>query len=136
VLESGVAVWENLVDRLPDSKAAVHARITLAAPKARDYRSLRIDAPEEAAAINGDGAFKVVKAKPEQARKHVEAALLKDRTTAISTLGWIDYKYYSEKLAVPLEKGEKEAKRLADSLNAISKDVPRHPVSKRRPKAA
>ena len=135
-LESGVTAWENLVDRLPDSKAAVHARITLAAPKAKDYRSLRIDAPEEAAAINGDGAFKVVKAKPEQARKHVEAALLKDRKTAISTLGLVDYKYYSEKLAVPLEKGEKEAKRLADSLSAISKDVPHYTTSKRRPKAA
>jgi hypothetical protein len=137
-LESGMAAWENLVDQLPDSKAAIHARITLAAPKTRDYRTLRIDAPEEALAIGGKGAFKFVKAKPDEARKHIDAALVKDAKTAASTLGRVDYKYYCENLGDSLEKkgAEKDAKRLADSLKAISKEALHYPLPRRRPRAA
>jgi hypothetical protein len=140
-LESGVNAWREVVVQLPDSKAATHARITLAMPRTRNYRQLRIDAPMEALALDGKGAFAVSKAKPDEARKQLEGALLGDAEVAAATLGHVDYEYYCEKFTKWLKKSgaEKEAKRVDEAVRkVVAKAAEHYPKQKGRvaPKAA
>jgi hypothetical protein len=140
-LDSGTNAWRELVERLPDSKAATHARVALAVPHTRNYRQLRIDAPPEAVAIGGRAAFAFTKEKPEEARKHLEGALLKDAEAAASTLGRVDYEYYCKIYADRLKASgaDKEATRIDEAARkAVTKLARHYPTPKPRvaPKAA
>ena len=95
VMASGVEAWQELVARLPESRAAVHARVALAMPMTRDYRLLRVDAPMEADALCGRGAFEVVRQKPEEGRQLLSQALTEDTGKAVQTLGRVDFEIYS-----------------------------------------
>ena len=140
-LEAGTNAWHELLERLPDSKAATHARVALAVPLTRNYRVLRIDAPAEAMAIDGRAAFAVAKEKPDEARKHLEGALLEDAEAAASTLGRVDYEYYCETYTGWLKASgaDKEAKRIDEATRkAVARPARHYPTPKPRvaPKAA
>jgi hypothetical protein len=135
VLESGLNAWRELAEKLPDSKAATHARIALALPLTRDYRVLRVGATRRAGAADSKADFAIAKTKPDEARKRLKEALLENGDTAISTLGRVDYEYYAGKFAAWLdEKGdEKAAKQVGDAAQKVSaKLARRHPVPKSR----
>jgi len=125
VLESGIDSWRELIERLPASKAATHARIALALPLTRNYRTLRIDAPPQAVSIDGKGAFAVAKKKPDEASKLLGSVLLDNAETAVSTLGRVDYEYYGSIYARWLKENgaDKEAKQASDTVKKAAAKV-------------
>ena len=134
VLESGINAWREVVERLPKSKAAVHAQVALALPAIRNYRVLRIDAPEAAVALGGQGAFQVSKANVEEGRRALDKALLADPGTAMATLGRVDYEYYCGHFRAWLTAagGEKYAKKVDDIFRKIARSRDLGPRAKRR----
>lgn len=134
VLDSGRNGWLELIDRLPNSRAAAHARIAVALPLTRDYRVLRIDAPDKATALNGRAAFAVAEKKPEEAAKHLDAVLVGgDAEAAATTLGRVDYEYYGKAYAKCLKDNgdEKQAKQVSETVRKVSaKLARRYPAAK------
>ena len=127
VLELGIDGWRELIERLPASKAAAHARIALALPLTRNYRTLRIDASPQAASIDGKAAFAVTKAKPDEASKLLGSVLLDNAETAVSTLGRVDYGSYGSIYARWLKENgaDKEAKQAHDTVKKAAAAVER-----------
>lgn len=135
-LEAGNDAWRSLVDRLPKSRAAVHARVALALPEGRDYRCLRIDAPAAATAIDGEAAkaaFEVVRKDAEGCRKALDKALVADADMAAETLGRADFEYYTAAYAGWLkDNGDKAAaKKVGDmARKAAARLAPsEHPIA-------
>ncbi|QRM56678.1 hypothetical protein [Sinorhizobium sp. BG8] len=128
VLDAGRNAWLELVERLPNSRAAAHARIALALPMTRNYRLLRIDAPEKAMAIDGRAAFAVAKKRPEEAAKHLEAALVDEAEVSATTLGRVDFEYYGKTYADWLKDSgaDKEAKQVGDTVRKVAAKLARH----------
>jgi len=126
VMEAGNNAWRELLARLPDSKAAIHARVCLALPDKRNYRVLRIDAAREAVALDGRAAraaFAVQPKKPDSARAELDKALLDDPEAAAVTLGREDYTYYAANYAAWLKANgdAKAAKTVADKAKKAAK---------------
>lgn len=94
VLQIGVEAWETLVAKLPDSRAADHARLALALPKTRNYRLLNIKTAPGAAYLDANVAFKTIKADPKTADEMLKAALVKSPQVAADTLGYQDFSAY------------------------------------------
>ena len=120
VLEAGNDAWREVIEKLPESKAAIHAQVCLALPQTRNYRVLNVEAPPTAPGIDGEGAkasFVVEAQKPDEAADRLDKALMVERDTAAMTLGHEDYRYYAAAYSDWLEKqGDgKAAKRVADS---------------------
>ena len=135
VLDAGADAWREVVAKLPKSRAAIHARIALALPLTRDYRVLRIDAPPEAVALGGRGAFAVSRKQPDEGRQALNKALLDDPETAIQTLGRDDYEYYSAGFRSWLtDAGDKEyAKKVGEVLEkAVAAVEGRAPAKAKR----
>jgi hypothetical protein len=84
VLESANETLRDVVERIPDSNAAVHARIALAAPKAINSKRVEIDA--------AGMSMRTAPAETSEARKLL--SVLSEKRKAIATLGQIDYEYY------------------------------------------
>ncbi len=105
VLTSGNDVLMEAADRFAGRRVAVHARIALGCPLAREYKSLVL--PEEVRPLGpageNQGQFAVGEAKVDAAQKGLEAALLAEAEVAAETLGFVDYKYYAEQFALFLE---------------------------------
>ena len=122
VLASGINAWRELVERLPNSRSAIHARVALAMPKIRNYRVLRIDAAETAMALGGEAAFETSRAKQEEGRKELAKALLEDAESSLRTLGREDYTYYCDHFTHWLKRsgGEAYAKKVDQMLKKAS----------------
>jgi hypothetical protein len=77
---------------------AQHALVALAKPLMRNAKMLALPDKNGAAMIKSaaeaGGKFKVAKAKPDEARKQLNAALLKKDNVAAETLGHIEYREY------------------------------------------
>lgn len=118
VMDEGNNAWQQVVDKLPESKAAVHARLCLALPLTQDYRTLRIDAPAGAMALDGRGAFEVSKSQDEMGQEELNKALMEAPAVAAETLGVVDYEYYCERFAGWLKATNrgKEAKKVDDAM--------------------
>jgi hypothetical protein len=84
-LESANETLEKVVDQLPDSFAAIHARIALAAPKAINSKRVEPDGPGIAVRSSAG--------QTSEARKLL-SVLTDKRKAAVATLGQIDYDYY------------------------------------------
>jgi hypothetical protein len=134
VLDNGIAAWEELVDRLPKSRAAVHARVALAMPKTKIYRTLDVDAVRADKDVKKQ--FKFSKVDTKRAHTLLTDALL-DAPEAVETLGRVDYEYYTDKFSAALKKqgDEKEARRVSDAAEAAISEA-NAPSRSRRKTAA
>jgi hypothetical protein len=101
VLVSGNDVLNEIVDRLPERRVAVHARLALASPISRSYKQLVLEdgARRMTSAADAGGHIKTIAAKPDAARKGLAAALLRDPNLAAETLGHIDYRCYVDRFS-------------------------------------
>lgn len=91
-LESGVEALQEIVAKLPESRAATHARIALALPLQRTYRLLdvkKLKGAEAEAKV-----FDLLKADEKRGRELCEKALKDSR--AVETLGREDFRYYAQ----------------------------------------
>ncbi len=124
-LESGNAAWQELVDRLPKSKAAVHARICLAKPLIRDFKVLDIEEDASTAELTERSAFKEISAKVEEGAEQLNKALFDNAERAAKTLGYVDFKYYTDSLASSLSgaKSKTAAKSVKDKAGRCLKRV-------------
>jgi hypothetical protein len=95
-LERGNDVLREVVERFPERRIAVHARVALASPLTVDYK--RILPVDDGRGIDLD----VIPAKPDEAAKLIEPALVEEPETAAETLGHIRYRTVAERLAVRL----------------------------------
>ena len=81
-----------------DRRVAHHALVALAKPLARAGKMLALPdkdgATTMAPAAEAGGKIKVAKAKPEEARKQLNSALMKEENVAAETLGHIEYHDY------------------------------------------
>ena len=95
-LAEGNDALQELVERLPESRAAIHARVALAEPKKKNYKTLPFkDGQRDMTSAADDGvSIKVSKSKAEAAKAELDEALLKDANLAAETLGHVDFKYY------------------------------------------
>jgi hypothetical protein len=110
-LSQANSALRELTERFPQHPAAKHARIALAIPYTRDYKLL-----------SEEGKKIVTRpAKPDEARKEIQSALLSDKSEAAKTLGRVDYRYYARDLAEAFaELGDDET---AVKLRAASGDT-------------
>ncbi|MGH6895294.1 MAG: hypothetical protein ACREJ5_01930 [Geminicoccaceae bacterium] len=96
-------VLRATVAKLPDRRVAHHALVALAKPLARAGKMLALPDKDGAAtmapAAEAGGKIKVAKAKPDEARKQLGAALMKEENAAAETLGHIEYHAYVDEYA-------------------------------------
>jgi hypothetical protein len=103
-------VLAEIVERLPERRIAIHARVALGGPLTIDYKQL---APK-----GDDLAFALAKAKPEEATTYLEPALVDHARTAADTFGHIRYRGIAERTAKRLAEAgaEADATKTIDSL--------------------
>lgn len=106
-------VLRDAADRLPDRAVANHALVALGRPLMRDGKLLalppRAQVGMESAAAAG-GEFAVVKARPDDGKQELAAALMKEPEKAAQTLGNIDYKAYADEFSDALaDEGDTKA---------------------------
>jgi len=95
-LESGNDVLRELGERFPTCAAAAHAGVALALPDTREYKLVETER---------DGRLKLSPKKPnlEQARTMLERVLIDDGSHAATSLGHIDFKRVTDRVAHRLE---------------------------------
>ncbi|MFV1983399.1 MAG: hypothetical protein ACC657_07650 [Thiohalomonadales bacterium] len=84
VLSSGNDALQELIKRMPSSKAAQHAHIALAMPQTRDYKML--------SEKNGEIQINTLMAKVDETKSTLNSALLTNSDSVAQTLGHISYK--------------------------------------------
>ena len=100
----------QVVDQFGDKRVAHHARLALGNPLTRNYKLLKVDEDPKAAAQDQPKQFKVLKAKPDEAREALSHALLDEPAEAADTLGHIEYKQVVERYSAFLaEEGDPKA---------------------------
>ena len=100
-LEYGNDVLQEVVERFPDRRIALHARVALGNPMTLDYKRLLPTA---------DGLeLDVEKAKPDDAAKLIEPALVKQAKVAAESFGHIRYRGIAERVAQRLAAAGAEA---------------------------
>jgi hypothetical protein len=96
-------VLQETAAKLPDRRVAHHALVALAKPLASDGKMLALPdkdgAAQMACAAEAGGKIKVAKARPDQARKQLAAALMKEEHVAAETLGHIEYRAYVDQFS-------------------------------------
>ena len=93
VLEHGNDVLREVVERFPEKRIALHARVALASPMTVDYKLL---VPTE---DGSDLKIEVVAAEPDEAAKLIEPALVKESAIAAESFGHIRYRTIAERTA-------------------------------------
>jgi hypothetical protein len=111
VLDRGNDVLHEVVERFPDRRIALHARVALGSPLTVDYKRV---VPADDGAIDLD----VTPAKPDEAARLIEPALVDRAQTAAETMGHIRYGTVAARLALRLaDKGaEAVAAKTLDSV--------------------
>ncbi len=99
-LTSGNDALHEVVDRLPKSMAAIHARVALAGPLASNYKEVDVR--------DGSHTLRAGKANYSEATSLL-ATLVEDKETSSRTLGQIDYDYYCTRFKPLLEEVRKVA---------------------------
>jgi hypothetical protein len=98
VLDKANDVLQESASKLADRRVAHHALVALAKPLTRNAKVLTMPGKDGAAgtmsAADAGGKLKVAKTKPDEARKQLNAALLKKENVAAETLGHIEYREY------------------------------------------
>jgi hypothetical protein len=110
-LDGANDVLAEIVERLPERRIATHARVALGNPLTIDYKQL-VDAKDDKLKIA------VTRAKPEEAAKLLEPALVEDANRAAESFGHIRYRGLAERAAERLAEAgaEDEATRTIDTL--------------------
>jgi len=109
-LEHGNDVLQEVVERFPERRIALHARVALANPLTLTYKLL---VPTD------DGLeLDVVPAKPDEATRLIEPALVEQATVAAESFGHIRYRGIAERVARRLAAAgaEAEATKTIDSV--------------------
>jgi len=104
-LKSGNDTLREVCDRMPNHRAAVHARVALGRSLGRAFKQLNLGDGHDPMRSAGDAGGKIVAAKAnvEGARKELDGALFKKPDAAAETLGHVDYNYYASEYAKWLE---------------------------------
>lgn len=90
----------NVIEQLPQSKAAIHAKVALAAPLVSPYKEIEIVENMHAIKRGGENY---------QEAKNLLSVLVQDPQASASTLGDIDYQYYWDRFRPLLEELKKAA---------------------------
>jgi hypothetical protein len=93
VMTSAIGALESVVERAPDSRAALHAEAALAAPLAIPYKVLHVpvEGARPTSARLAGAELRTRRPAPDEAADRLHAALLSPGTTAAETFGHIDY---------------------------------------------
>ena len=94
-LDGGNSTLQEVIERLPDRRVALHAALGLGIPLRNPHRCL-IDDPADPRKHLG---ITVQPAKPEEARRLLEKALLEQRAAAVESLGHVDFKWYTDRFS-------------------------------------
>jgi hypothetical protein len=125
-LERGNDVLHEVVERFPERRIALHARVALASPLTVDYKRLVPIDDRRAAGLA------VTPAKPHEAARLIEPALVDRAATAAESMGHIRYRTVAERLALRLadQGADAAATRTLDSaIHALSnRPVKRHVI--------
>jgi hypothetical protein len=125
-LERGNDVLQEVVERFPERRIALHARVALASPLTVDYKRLVPIDDRRAAGLA------VTPAKPHEAARLIEPALVDRAATAAESMGHIRYRTVAERLALRLadQGADAAATRTLDSaIHALSnRPVKRHVI--------
>jgi hypothetical protein len=125
-LERGNDVLHEVVERFPERRIALHARVALASPLTVDYKRLVPIDDRRAAGLP------VTPAKPHEAARLIEPALVDRAATAAESMGHIRYRTVAERLALRLadQGADAAATRTLDSaIHALSnRPVKRHVI--------
>lgn len=118
VLESGINAWRSVAERLPHSRAALHAQICLTLPEMQPYRLLEVT-------DGGKGGghacrIRVAPANPEAGRESLQA-LARNSEFARATLGSTDFAYYSATMLDLVEDAAMDKGPLKDAADALRK---------------
>jgi len=100
-LQSANGTLRELVERFPNSRAAIHAGVALAGPFASDYKQMAVEGTKHT--------LRVSKADHKEARRLL-SPLLEEPQKAAATLGQIDYDYYHNRFKPMLEEMRKAAR--------------------------
>jgi hypothetical protein len=96
-------VLQEAATKLADRRVAHHALVALAKPLAREGKVLALPDKNGAAtmapAAAAGGKLRTAKAKPAEARKQLNAALMKEEHVAAETLGHIEYHAYVDQFS-------------------------------------
>ncbi len=112
----------QVVDQFGDKRVAHHARLALGNPLTRSYKLLNVADDPEAAAQDQEKRFKVLKAKPDEAREALSHALLDEPAEAADTLGHIAYKQVVEQYSAFLDE-EGDPKAAASTMQKAEKTL-------------
>jgi reprolysin-like metallo-peptidase family M12B len=115
VLEGANNVLREISEKLPDSRAAIHARVALALPLARQYRALTVDAkgsPDEQLV------FRAESPKLTQAVEEFKSAVGGRQDRSAESLGHIDYAYYAVRMSEAAKRAGAgdEAREIGDAM--------------------
>ena len=93
------ALWD-VVQKLPESRAAIHSRVALAGPLVSNYKEIEIE----------DETHKLNVGKPNyQEASSLLSVLVEDPAKSSSTLGYIDFDYYLDRFKPLLQEMKKAA---------------------------
>ncbi len=103
-MEAGNNTLRELLNRMPDHRAAIHSRVALAGPLATNYKRIEIR--------DGKSALKV--ARQDMGEAHgLLAVLNNDPQACIGTLGSVDYRYYCERFNEVLKEKDRHKAAMA-----------------------
>jgi len=113
-LGRGNSTLQEVIERLPDRRVALHAALGLGTPLQNTYKYLVDDHADPRKHLG----ITLQPAKPEEARGLLEKALIEQRAAAIESLGHVDFKWYVDRFSEWLAaKGDSVgASKVQDSL--------------------
>jgi len=122
-LERGNRVLEDVVDRFSGRRIALHARVALGSPLTLDYK--RVVPTDGGRGVD----LRVTPARPHEAARVLEPALVERAATAAETMGHIRYRTVAERLAVRLADQGADAA-AARTLDSAIGALTRRPVKR------
>ncbi|NEQ39610.1 MAG: hypothetical protein F6K40_26490 [Okeania sp. SIO3I5] len=111
ILESGNDILQELTERLPQANAVPHAKVALALPKLKNFKTVDFS--------NGQPQVKVQDAKLEEASQELQKVLVEKGTETADTLGNIGFKQISDQLSQELEDKQDNKTAVAIQENVI-----------------
>ena len=123
-LEDGTDTLQEVADRLPDRRVALHCRVAVGLPLLEPYKMLETGETRR---------IRILAAREEAGEKELHLALRDRPREAAETLGHIDYNYYmTQESAWMAERGDREEaaeiqKQLAATL--VARGVPNRIIS-------
>ena len=121
VLDGGLDALKSLAERLPESRAALHAKVALASPLVRDGKSLdmgHLPDGQQVAARDAQATLLVQRADFGTGARLFQEALLARPQLAAETLSHFDYHYYVDRFCDALA-GQGRQDEAADAQSTL-----------------